>query len=102
VGIGGTKQKGSDPLNAVNASNLYHFKVPKAFIGQTFESLFEYLTKTQNIVPLGLYRLPGVKGNKSPYVVTNPHPDTILTEKDLVFILSQKSPPESSNILLSW
>ena len=40
--------------------------------------------------------MPFVKGNKSPYIVTNPDPETVITDKDIVFILSPYHPPESS------
>jgi hypothetical protein len=77
---------------AVKQSNLYHIRVPPAFHGQPFERLFDYLTLKQNIVPLGLYRLPGCTDNKSPYVVTNPSPQTKITDKDYIFILAEKKP----------
>jgi hypothetical protein len=95
IGSGGMKRN-TNLINDVKASNIYHIKIPKAFIGQTFESLFEYLTKNQNIIPLGLYRLPGCNKNKTPYVVTNPEPNTELTNFDLCFILSQTNPPDTS------
>lgn len=62
--------------------------------------MFEYLSKYQNIIPLALYRQGGVKGNKLPYVVTNPDPETVISDKDVLFILSQKSPPASSKLYL--
>jgi len=40
--------------------------------------------------------MPYVKGNKAPYIVTNPDPETVITDKDVVFILSPYHPPESS------
>jgi hypothetical protein len=71
--------------------------VPKAFYNKEFKKLFKYLIKKQNILCLGLYRLTNCKDNKFPYIVTNPDPSTILSERDLVFILSQYNPPEESN-----
>jgi len=55
-----------------------------------------YLTKHQNILTLALYRLTGCKDNLSPYVITNPDPKTILTDKDVIFILSQFTPGKNS------
>eukprot|EP01017_Pseudomicrothorax_dubius_P029850 TRINITY_DN3664_c0_g2_i1.p1 TRINITY_DN3664_c0_g2~~TRINITY_DN3664_c0_g2_i1.p1 ORF type:complete len:193 (+),score=44.28 TRINITY_DN3664_c0_g2_i1:192-770(+) len=40
--------------------------------------------------------MPGARDNKFPYVCTNPDPQTILTDKDLLFILSQFTPSSQS------
>ena len=58
--------------------------------------MFYYLTKRQNILPIGLYRLAGCKDNKFPYVCTNPDPQTKLSEKDMIFVLAQNTPSELS------
>ena len=51
---------------------------------------------------MALYRLPGANGNKAPYVVTNPDPETILSQYDVLFILAQKVPPTSSKKQIYW
>jgi len=97
VGSATPKHKDRLDSNDIRGSNLYHFPVPNAFVKQTFEKIFEYLSKYQHIIPVALYRLPGANGNKAPYVVTNPDPETILTQYDVLFILAQKVPPASSS-----
>ncbi len=47
-------------------------------------------------MPLGLYRLPGCTDNKYPYVCTNPDANRILTDKDMIFVLAQNPPSDSS------
>lgn len=47
-------------------------------------------------MPIGLYRYKGCKDNQFPYVCTNPDPQTILGEKDKVFVLAQNTPSELS------
>ena len=66
---------------------------------KTYGELFQYLVEKQNAVPLGLYR--GVlandkktnkpRGNKQPYVFTNPSKDTRLAPEDAVFIIARVS-----------
>lgn len=46
----------------------------------------------KQIVPLGLYRLGGATDNKVPYICTNPEPNTILTNKDIVLVLAKEMP----------
>eukprot|EP01038_Epipyxis_sp_PR26KG_P006416 gene6416-8833_t len=64
-------------------------------INKRYSELFRYLTK-QKMIPLGLLRgvIPsigmGLKANKSPYVYTNPHKNSIVYECDKVFVLSIK------------
>lgn len=47
-------------------------------------------------MPIGLYRYKGCKDNQFPYVCTNPDPQTILGDKDKVFVLAQNTPSELS------
>ena len=42
----------------------------------------------KNIIPLGLYRLPGARDNNNPYVYTKPSSDTRLTHRDRIFVLA--------------
>ena len=42
---------------------------------------------------MALYRLRrGINGNESPYVVTNPNEDTIITHRDRAFVLGIEIP----------
>ena len=113
LGNSRSRNKCQDPYSGIKASNLFHFNIPKSFLvkffslnfvycdkGETFEKIFEYLTNHQNILPIGLYRKVGCKDNFHPYVVTNPDPETILTKFDILFILSDRSPPENSNQII--
>jgi hypothetical protein len=42
----------------------------------------------KGIIALGLYRLPGARDNNHPYVYTKPNPNTILTHRDKIFVLT--------------
>ncbi len=63
-------------------------------MNKTFGELFNYLTSERNLIPLGLYRLPGASDNKNAYVFTNPRPNVKLTHKDRVFVLSYNMPKD--------
>lgn len=45
------------------------------FQSKNFGDLFDYLTIERNLIPLGLYRLPGACDNTAPYTYTNPPED---------------------------
>jgi len=47
-----------------------------------------------------MYRYPKIVDNTKPYIVTNPAPDTILSDKDIVFVLSPYMPDQ--NITVAW
>lgn len=47
----------NDPLSDVQSSCLYHMAIPEKFVRRPYGELFEYLCE-QNILALGLYRLP--------------------------------------------
>ena len=71
----------------LKSSNLWHMTIPTKFINKTFLELYmEFCDK--NIIPLGLYRLPGARDNDHPYIYTKPLPDTILTYRDKIFVLA--------------
>lgn len=76
-------------------SSLYQIKVPDDLESKTYGALFKYLAQ-RNMIPLGLFRgvfpqmRQGPKGNKMPYVFTNPPRDTELFSCDRVFVLSQQ------------
>ncbi|CAD8157114.1 unnamed protein product [Paramecium pentaurelia] len=81
------------------SSNLFQIPVPKAFQNKPFQKLFYHLVKMKQIVPLGLYRLAGATDNKVPYICTNPEPNTILTNKDIVLVLAKEMPQSDS---INW
>jgi hypothetical protein len=71
----------------LKSSNLWHMTIPTKFINKTFLDLYmEFCDK--NIIPLGLYRLPGARDNNHPYIYTKPVPDTRLTHRDKIFVLA--------------
>lgn len=90
--IASRKAKG---LQSVVSSALYQIPIPDNLQARTYGKLFEHLSK-ENIIPLGILRgvfsnmSSGAKGNKMPYVYTNPHKDTELFTCDRVFVLSPR------------
>lgn len=79
----------------IQNSNLFPLRVPKAFLGEQFQTLFDYLTRKQNIIALGLYRYPKIVDNTKPYIVTNPPPETTLVDRDIVFVVSPTMPDQT-------
>ena len=81
-------------LAAVVGSGMYQIKIPEGET-RTYGELFKSMVK-DGLIPLGLYRgvlknmQVGPKGNKLPYVFTNPPKETELFSCDKVFVLSQK------------
>ena len=71
----------------LKSSNLWHIDIPTKFINKTFLELFTSFCE-KGIIVLGLYRLPGARDNNHPYVYTKPNPNTILTHRDKIFVLS--------------
>ena len=71
----------------LKSSNLWHMDIPTKFINKTFLELFISFCE-KGIIALGLYRLPGARDNNYPYVYTKPNPNTILTHRDKIFVLS--------------
>jgi hypothetical protein len=97
-------EKTGDPdvdgfLRRVSPGMLQQVPIPMDYSRKTYGELFQYLVEKQNAVPLGLYR--GVlandkktnkpRGNKQPYVFTNPSKDTRLAPEDAVFIIARVS-----------
>jgi hypothetical protein len=72
----------------LQSSNLWQMPIPERFISKTFVELFTQLAEEENLITLGLYRLPGANDNDHPYVYTNPKPDTRLTHRDRIFVLA--------------
>lgn len=52
----------------------------------------------RNLIPLGLYRLPGSLDNSFAYTFTNPPANTKLTHRDKVFVLAHEVPKDLCNI----
>ena len=71
----------------LKSSNLWQIDIPEQFINKTFRELYDDFCD-RNLIALGLYRLPGARDNKTPYVYTNPDQETLLTHKDKIFVLS--------------
>ena len=66
--------------------------MPETCIGKNFEYLFNKLLD-RKLVTMALYRLRrGFNGSESPYVVTNPERDTIITHRDKAFVLGIEIP----------
>ena len=40
----------------IKSSNLYHYSVPKRFLGLKYKQLFKYLVMMRSMIPLGIYR----------------------------------------------
>jgi hypothetical protein len=72
----------------LKSSNLWQMYMPEKFINKTFSELFTELAEKENLIALGLYRLPGARDNDHPYVYTNPKPNTRLTHRDKIFVLA--------------
>jgi acetyl-CoA C-acetyltransferase/potassium large conductance calcium-activated channel subfamily M alpha protein 1 len=46
------------------------------------------------VLPLGLYRMPGARDNKHPFVYTHPARDTRLSHNDRIFLLAAETPDQ--------
>jgi hypothetical protein len=83
--------------NRLKGSSLYQIPIPEGLTNRTYGALFKLLV-TKNMIPLGLLRgvvsstKTGPKGNKVPYVFTNPSPDSEIFACDKVFVLAQQTP----------
>ena len=71
----------------LKSSNFWQIDIPEQFINKTFGDLYNEFCD-YNLIALGLYRLPGARDNYTAYVYTKPEPDTRLTHRDKVFVLS--------------
>lgn len=72
----------------LKSSNLWQMPIPEKFINKTFQDLYIEFAENENLIALGLYRLPGARDNDHPYVYTNPKPETRLTHRDKIFVLA--------------
>ncbi len=59
--------------------------------GKTYEDLFKKFVR-EGVLPLGVYRTEGHLSSLLPYVYTNPAPDAILLEGEIVFVIAQSAP----------
>jgi potassium large conductance calcium-activated channel subfamily M alpha protein 1 len=90
----------SKRLELFVSSCLYQIPIPEGLESKTYGSLFKYLSD-RGMIPLGVLRGVfahmnlGPRGNKLPYVFTNPSHDIELFSCDRIFVLSQK-PPRSA------
>jgi hypothetical protein len=73
-----------DDIN-LSGSNMWLVKVPEALTGDTFESLFNHLIKSNNVVAIALYRKN--LDDEISYVYTNPKKSTMIHKNDQVFVL---------------
>ena len=74
-------------------SHLTFTPVPARFHGKSYIQLFQHLITKEMAIPLGLYRSSpwGVaRGDKLPYVITNPTADLLCQADDFVYTLDSK------------
>ena len=74
-------------------SHLTFTPVPARFHGKSYIQLFQHLITKEMAIPLGLYRSSpwGVaRGEKLPYVITNPTADLLCQADDFVYTLDSK------------
>jgi potassium large conductance calcium-activated channel subfamily M alpha protein 1 len=101
---GSDKTKKISGIAAIRGSCFYQIPIPADLPSKTFGSLVTYLS-ARNIVVLGLYRgvfahiSLGPKGNKMPYVFTNPPKDSEIFSCDKAFVLSQRPLRSFQNLL---
>ena len=74
----------------LKTSNFWQMEIPEKFINKTFGELYDEFCDN-NLIALGLYRLPGARDNNTAYVYTKPNIDTRITHRDRVFVLSVDS-----------
>jgi len=93
----GTRKQKAD-LASITGSSLYQIPVPEGLEERTYGCLYKHLAKI-GIIPIGILRGVfshmniGPKGNKMPYVYTNPTKNTEIFSCDRVFVLSQNVMP---------
>ena len=91
-----TRKKAKVGIAGITGSSLYQIPVPEGLEERTYGCLFKHLSKS-GIIPIGILRGVftnmniGPKGNKMPYVYTNPTRGTEIFSCDRVFVLSQNA-----------
>ena len=74
----------------LKSSNFWETDIPEKFINKTFGELYDEFCEN-NLVILGMYRLPGARDNNTGYIYTKPKTETIITHRDKVFVLASNS-----------
>ena len=74
----------------LKSSNFWQADIPEKFINKTFGELYDDFCEN-NLVILGLYRLPGAKDNNTGYIYTKPNAETKITHRDKVFVLAESN-----------
>ncbi|KAJ3357026.1 hypothetical protein HDU91_005463 [Kappamyces sp. JEL0680] len=77
----------------LEASNLSYVACPREFVGRPYGHLYQALSETLGIIPIGLLRdsLGSALKNPLPFVYTNPLWSVLLHETDMVYILATRS-----------
>lgn len=97
-------QSNTRKKDKISSSSLFQIDIPEGLESRTFGALFKFLVQRQ-MVAVALYRglFPGMKvgpkGNKLPYVFTNPPKDTELFSCDKVFVLSAQPPFKKAKVV---
>ena len=71
----------------LKSSNFWQTDIPEKFINKTFGELYDEFCEN-NLVILGMYRLPGARDNNTGYIYTKPKAETLITHRDKVFVLA--------------
>ena len=71
----------------LKSSNFWQTDIPEKFINKTFGELYDEFCEN-NLVILGMYRLPGARDNNTGYIYTKPKADAKITHRDKVFVLA--------------
>ena len=74
----------------LKSSNFWQTDIPEKFINKTFGELYDEFCEN-NLVILGMYRLPGARDNNTGYIYTKPKAETLITHRDKVFVLASYS-----------
>ena len=89
----GGKNSGNSTIKKIcedvglKSSNFWQTDIPEKFINKTFGELYDEFCEN-NLVMLGMYRLPGARDNNTGYIYTKPKPQTKITHRDKVFVLA--------------
>ena len=89
----GGKNSGNSTIKKIcedvglKSSNFWQTDIPEKFINKTFGELYDEFCEN-NLVILGLYRLPGARDNNTGYIYTMPKEETKITHRDKVFVLA--------------
>ena len=89
----GGKNSGNSTIRTIcedvglKSSIFWQTDIPEKFINKTFGELYDEFCEN-NLVILGLYRLPGARDNNTGYIYTKPKAETKITHRDKVFVLA--------------